>query len=197
VQQKLCTSTSPWSAVSRVEEAPATIPDLTLDPPQPIAGQLLLQFRSVLQGSHVTISEATTPATIYDSPSLPFHTGHVNTPTSPLGRALQLGDELHATQSLCGAMSGDPDFPPAEVCNAATLVPGIAPPLAGDNFVLVTYAVPGSTVRVLAAGPTELGNGCSDVIPLSRDLVTGEVIYIVAELPTCTVNQAFSIFVSG
>ncbi len=194
VRQKLCTDTSPYSAAVSVEAAPAALPEIVFDPPL-VVGQPVIAFESITQGARVTLTELNSATVVYDNSSVPYTDWHVDV-TSSLGGPIQATHDIEAVQKLCAAQSGSPDIPPPAACTEQTLVPEIAPPHAGDDFVLVTYAIPGSNLRVFDGTPAELGNGSSQVIGLTRDLVLGEVITVTATLGGCSVNRAFSIVVS-
>ncbi len=196
VRQTLCKDTSDWSATEEVTIAPAAVPELQIDPPHVVAGQPVLRFKSVVQGSRVTIDEQTQSIQIYDSASVPYQAWRTEV-TSALGGAVQTTDEIVATQSLCGVPSTAAQIDPV-ACTATNLIPAIAPPLNGDDFVLVTTAIPGSNVRVFDSASNELGQGSSDAINLSRELSGGELVYVVAELPGCPdPSRAFSIVVNN
>lgn len=196
VRQKLCMETSADSPELPVGAAPAFLPELRFDPPQLTVGQPVVRFESIWQGSRVTLTETNGPTVVYNNASVPYNDWFVDVTTS-LGGPVQATHDIVPIQQLCGVQSGDPDYPPPQPCNEETIVPAIAPPIAGDDFVLITYGVPGANTRVFDGVPTELGNGAGNVVGLSRELVAGEVIDIVATLGACSVNRAFSIVVSG
>ncbi len=194
VKQKLCTDESEYSPSTLAEDAPATLPELTLVPL--VVGQPVLRIGSITQGSSVTLTETNSATQVYANPSVPYKAYNTDV-TASLGAAgVQAGHHLRPIQGLCGVNSDDPALPSPLACNVATLVPEIATPHHGDRFVLVTYSVPGSNVRVFGAPLAEIGNGSGVAVDLSRALVAGEVIKVVASLPTCTVNSAFAIVVA-
>jgi hypothetical protein len=198
VRQKICQLESDWSATVVAEDAPSTLPEMTLDP-APVSGQPIVYFGGIVQGAGVTLTETIANVVAYSSVSVPYNAWRADV-TGPLAGPVQANDDLVPTQSLCGVNSGDPDLPPPRPCNQETIVPRIAPPFAGDRFVLVTDSIPGSTVRVFDGATVELGNGAGNTIDLSRALVAGEVLMVYASLagpPACSVNRAFSIVVQG
>lgn len=198
VRQRICDSASSWSDWSEIveaEDAPAVLPDLTLEP-IPVVGQPVVSFEGIVQGAGVTLTETVANVVAYGNASVPYNAWRADV-TGPLAGPVQANDDIVPIQGLCGVFSGDPDLPPPRPCNAESLVPRIAPPFAGDQFVLVTESVPGSIVRVFV-GATELGNGSAHTINLDRPLLAGEVVLVTARLtgpPACTTNRAFSIVV--
>lgn len=68
----------------------------------------------------------------------------------------------------------------------------IAPPVEGDAFVVVTEAVPGATIHVLAE-EGHIGMASGPIIALSRNLVGAETIVVVEELPGCKATNGFQI----
>jgi hypothetical protein len=194
VRQKLCTETTPYSPSSVVANAPAALPDLTFDPPL-VVGQPVVEITSITQGARVRLTEGATQ--VYDNPSVPYNSWRQDV-TASLPGPVGVGDHLIPVQTLCDVNSDEPDHQTPLPCNTASLVPKIAPPHAGDRFVLLTYSVPGSNVRVFDSLGTELGNGSGIAVDLSRALVANELIKVGATLPGCAaVNNAFAIIVSG
>ena len=195
VRQKLCTDVSDWSDSELVDDEPATLPEVTFVPAQPVVGQPLVFVESIVQGSRVKLVEQ--PNTVlFDNVSVPYNSWSVDV-TTALGGPLQAAHLVSAQQYLCGLTSDLNELPPPIACSEDTLVPMVARPHDGDDFVLVTYAVPGSTLRVFDNTSDEIGNGSADVIELSRALVAGEIIYVTAQLETCTVNRAYSLMVAA
>lgn len=195
VRQKLCSDTSPNSDLVYAIDAPSTLPPLEFDPPLTV-GQPIVDFTSITQGSRVTLTEMNSLTVVVDRASVPYNSWYA-TVTSALGGPVAASHDIVPIQQLCDVSSNDPGLPTPQACTVETLIPRIAPPFAGDDFVVVTYSIPGSTVRVFDSGPIEIGNGSGASINLSRQLVQGEVIVVTATLPTCTVSRAYSIVVSG
>ncbi len=195
MRQRLCSTdpVSAYSATEVVEEAPDSLPPLVYEEPL-TQGQTVLRFRSVVQGSTVNLTETGGPTVVFNNASVPYNAWRADLSSTIV--KVQAAHHIVPIQTLCGVNSSDPGVPSPSACNVSTLVPEIATPHAGDKFVLVTKSVPGSTVRVFDASTIQIGGGSGVAVDLSRALAAGEVIYVTASLPTCSVNNAYSIAVA-
>lgn len=193
--QEICGDVSPVSSLVTVVESPVDRPEVEFD--APIVGQRFLELKSILHGSRVTLDELPS-LTVRDIPSVPLRRLRLDLLDTPLG-LVSPGDQLVARQELCSVASSGSHPTSAVACDPMTLVPTIAHPQNGDNFVLVTDSVLGATIRVFGQEPTntlvELGNGTGDLIAVSRPLSKGETITVSQSLEGCTPYQAYSIVV--
>ena len=196
-KQSLCSGPSldesPYTDEIEADPAPLMLDPVTFR--KPVVGQRFITLDSIVQGSRVRFMENPSMV-ITDRPSVPFHHVYdIDLLNTPLG-SIVASDQLSAQQQLCGVWSDAQTPPSIDSCTMqGAMIPEIVRPLHGDDFVLVVDTVPGSTLRVFAWNG-ELGNGVGGTIALSRALIGGEVVIVTQSLPTCTVNQGFSIVVA-
>jgi hypothetical protein len=100
-----------------------------------------------------------------------------------LGRPLGPGDSLQAEQELC-TINYSASTSDALPCGSLP-APKIRRPVVGNNFVVVIEAVPGARLRVYDATNTELGDNSGPIIPLNRDIASGEKLTVVQSLNGC------------
>lgn len=178
---QLCRDRSPLSAARSAVKEPASIPAPTFNPPNVYTGQQLVTVETLVHGSHGNAEEVGTGSL-----------GDFTTPVSwlpdfdvatPLGRPLQSGDQLRASQRLCSR--GPPtETPPVLTCEQLP-APKISHPIVGNAYVVVIEAVPGARVHVYDAGGVELGDGSGTVVTLNRALTSADTITVVQQLGQC------------
>jgi hypothetical protein len=189
-QQALCTDTSvlsPPKVAVAVKEP--NIPGPTFNPSVTYSGQQLVTLETLVNGSHTNVREATAGSL-----------GDVTTPVSwfpnfdvatPLGRALNAGDRLQASQALCS--KGPPTETPPTVRCESLPAPRISHPIVGNNYVVVTQSVPGARIRVYDAGGVELGDGSGTIIVLTRPLTGADTITVVQQIGECTSKTGYRV----
>jgi hypothetical protein len=192
VEQSLCADTSPRStAVVKAVAQPVMIHAPTFNPPMIYSGQQLTTLESLVHGALVQVREsAFGPLGSVQTPVNWFPGFDVAT---PLGRPLNLSDQLIAMQGLC-TKGPDSAIPPAVRCEALP-PPHIAQPWVGATFVVVLQSVPGARVHIFDSGGTEIGDGSGTVIPLSRAVVGGDVLTAVQQIGDCTSRMGYVVTV--
>jgi hypothetical protein len=191
-EQSLCADSSPRStAVVKAIVQPSSIPAPTFNPPMIYSGQQLTTLETLVHGARVDVRESTAGAL-----------GSVETPVSwfpnfdvatPLGRPLNLSDQLIAMQGLC-TKGPDSPVPPAVRCEALP-PPRIAQPWVGATYVVVLESVPGARVHIYDASAAEIGDGSGTVIPLSRAVVAGDQLTAVQQIGECTSRNGYRVTV--
>lgn len=191
-EQSLCADTSPRSTklVKAIAE-PATIPAPTFNPPMIYSGQQLTTLETLVHGSLAQVREAAVgPLGSVQTPVNWFPNFDVAT---PLGRPLNLSDQLIAMQGLC-TKGPDSEVPPAVRCEALP-PPRIAQPWVGATYVVVLESVPGARVHIFDASAAELGDGSGTIITLSRAIVGGDQLTAVQQIGECTSRNGYQVTV--
>jgi hypothetical protein len=182
--QELCGVSSPESAPERavVVAAPGSLPLPALDPAATYSGQEFVNLQSLINGARTSVSEVAFGRLGEISwPISWFRNFDIGT---PLRRPLRAGERLLASQRLCsGAGEGMMQFQPAQECSALP-APRIRVPLVGDNYVVVTAAIPGARIRVYDQANVELGDG-GVVIILRRPLTGADTITVTQQVGDC------------
>ena len=189
-EQALCADTSPRSTkVVKAVAEPATIPAPTFNPPLIYSGQQLTTLETLVHGSLAEVRHMTAGSL-----------GKVQTPVSwwpnfdvatPLGRPLNLSDQLRAQQSLCTKGPESP-VPPAVRCEALP-PPRISQPWPGATYVVVLESVPGARVHIFDASSTEIGDGSGTFIVLSRAVVAGDQLTAVQQIGECKSRSGYQV----
>jgi hypothetical protein len=178
---ELCSDSSPISDIETAVASPGTINAPTFNPPEIYAGQELVTIESILHGAWVEVGEASAGAL-----------GKFSTPVSwkpeydvatKLGQPLMAGNQLYANQTLCDS-GPNGETPPARECEDIP-APKIRIPLEGEEFVVVTEAVPGARIHVYDSSNKELGDGSGNVIALNRALMYDEQITVTQSIGDC------------
>jgi hypothetical protein len=180
---------SPYSDEVAVTPAP-TVFDAPAFVPGLIAGQQVVDIGLIVQGARVRVDWGTTP--VIDELSVALnHWPNVDL-AAALGSSVTTSHQLDLSQTVCGVMERANIV--VQQCDPGALVAQIAPPVEGDQFVIVTQAVPGATIHVISAESLEhIGSGSGAVIPLIRPLEGGEYIQVIEELPGCLGTNAYQI----
>jgi|GEM_PF-1734529 len=190
-EASLCDDVSPPSAPQSAVAAPTTLPAPTFNPATVYAGQELVTVESLTHGSRTSIAEASFgPIGDFTTPVSWFPDYDVAT---KMGSPLSAGDQLIASQTLCSE-GPKTETPRAEDCEALP-APRIRHPLVGDNYVVVTDAVPGARIRVYDGGGNELGDGSGTVIMLNRAITGADTITVVQQLGECTSSTGYRVSV--
>ena len=191
-EQALCADTSPRSTkLVKAIAQPTTIPAPTFNPPMIYAGQQLTTLETLVHGALVEVREQTAgPLGKVQTPVSWFPNFDVAT---PLGRPLNVSDQLRAAQGLC-TKGPDSAVPPAVRCEALP-PPRIAQPWVGATYVVVLEAVPGARVRIYDASATEIGDGSGTFIVLSRAIVGGDQLTAVQQIGECTSRNGYQVIV--
>ena len=167
-QQSLCTDVSGLSGSESADAPPSPMPVPATDPSPPIAGQPLLNVKSLAEGALTVVSEATKGDIATFSTAVTFRP-EIDV-ASGLGRLIQAGDKFTVVSSLCDAAKVSIDD--AQPCERLP-APKIAIPLVGQNFVTVTDAVPGARILIFDASLTKIGDGSGTQVGLTRAIVLG------------------------
>lgn len=191
-EQSLCADTSPRSTkLVKAIAQPATIPAPTFNPPMIYAGQQLTTLETLVHGSLAEVRELTAgPLGKVQTPVTWWPNFDVAT---PLGRPLNLSDQLRAQQSLCTKGPESP-VPPAVRCEALP-PPRISPPWAGATYVVVLESVPGARVRIYDASNAEIGDGSGTFIVLARAVVPGDQLTAVQQIGDCRSRSGYQVSV--
>jgi hypothetical protein len=107
-----------------------------------------------------------------------------------LGRAFLTTDSFAVRQRLGAATSTTTTAVPRPC--AQLPFARAAAPSAGTDILNLTDIIPGSTLRVTAAG-MEIGDGSGPVIRLTRNVTSGELLLLTQEFATCRASQHFAI----
>ena len=194
VRQSLCGDPpSPWSDSVVAISAPSPLPDLGYNPPALMEGQELITLTGITEGAGLDIEESGV-GSIWSMRSWPT-TWKPNIDIVPgLGGPIETHHNIFSTQTLCEGNSSEPREPPVVRTCEELDAPIIASPVAGTDYVIVLYAVPGATIRILDVSG-QIGGGAGTVVRLTRPLVAGEVITVIQEVGECTGRLGYSISV--
>ncbi len=189
-EQTLCADTSPRSTKLVAAGAqPATMPAPTFNPPMIYSGQQLTTLETLVHGSLAEVRELTAGSL-----------GKVQTPVSwlpnfdvatPLGRPLNLSDQLRAQQTLC-TKGPDSPVPPTVRCESMP-PPRISQPWSGATYVVVLESVPGARVHIFDASSTEIGDGSGTFIVLSRAVVPGDQLTALQQIGECRSRGGYQV----
>lgn len=175
--QRLCADTSKPSGDEVAVAEPAPLPAPVAKPLPPVSGQRLITVENLPHGALTEVTGGGAGLLSSFSTAVSFMP-EIDV-ASALGRALQPGDGLAVTATLCTSVKGDPfevapcrDLPPPE----------IAQPFVGDVSVTVLTSVPSARVLVFDASAAEIGDGSGALVGLSRPLVQGDVLTVTQEL---------------
>ncbi len=192
-EAELCGSRSGTSARQFAVAAPPALSTPTFNPSTQYAGQEFVTLESLINGSRTTISEVAFG-----------RLGEISTPVwwfpnfdigTPLRRSLAAGERLVASQRLCaGAGETQMQGQPALECSALP-APIIRVPLVGDNYVVVSAAVPGARIRVYDSSNTELGDGSGTVIILRRALTGADTVTVTQQVGDCRGRTGYRVSV--
>ncbi|QED27599.1 hypothetical protein FRD01_10165 [Microvenator marinus] len=179
VYQEMCQDESEPSAPIFALAAPSPLRAVAVDPAEVYETQELFQFSSVVEGATVHIDETSVGA-IDQIFSWPTHTTHRWDFVTAFGRPFLPGDELAVTQELC-VFSPTTQAIVTKSCEELNTLE-VATLIAGQDYVIVSNAVPGASIRVYDSNGDEIGDGGESMILLSRQLEEGETITLVQEL---------------
>jgi hypothetical protein len=190
VQARLCGEVSELSEPQSAVAAPATLGAPTFEPSDQYVGQQLVTLGALANGAFVDVREQTLGPLegVYSWPFSWYPWYDLN---SELGRPMQAGDQLYASQRLCSSGSeAESELPyPCE----SLPHPRIAAPIAGQTWVTVDEAVPGARIRVYDSSGVEIGGGAGAVVRLRRALSLGERITAVQSLGKCTSRNGLTV----
>ena len=171
-----------------------SLPNLTLDPPTFYAGQKNMRIASIVEGATIHVSELNmNPVGTVDSwPVTEYHFDIEGSTSAPrLGRPLNVGERLRVSQTLC-SQTVTIETLPSDNCERLP-PPRIAPPMVGNDFVIVTQSLPGATIRVWSQ-TEEIGDGTGPLLRLKRPLILGENLRVVQQFnDQCVSEKSFSI----
>jgi hypothetical protein len=182
---------SAWSAAPEALAAPSPLSTPRLEPERTFAGQRLVTFSNLTNGTKNTVSVSGTPAGEFMSAVswVPdFNLGEA------IGRVLAEGDTVRVASGLCA--SSKPvvlTTQPTAKCSEL-IAPRVEWAGAGASYIVMGDWVPGARIGVYAVSGeigTETGDGSGLVITLSRALVAGERIRVTQRLgENCTSSRA-------
>ncbi|MEM9191442.1 MAG: hypothetical protein AAGF12_19880 [Myxococcota bacterium] len=188
VQQFLCGDASDPSDPALVADPePVPMPPLSLEPEAFYEGQELVTIRNVEAGAEHSLTSSLGPVSTIGSWPFLIHSNHDI--AAVLGRPIQVGESFELKQWLCESESTVVSSN-ALPCSSLP-APEIVPPLAGEEIIRMSRAVPGAIIRVWST-TEEIGDGGGDVINV-RPLVAGETIRVMQSLGSCHAQQHFSI----
>jgi hypothetical protein len=170
-------------------EAHPVVPEPDEIPPpiveEPYEGMRTVFVSNLLHGARVTVFvNGQERMTVYQSGIA----AHI-----PISPPLAVGDSVTAQQALCSESDPSSDV---RVRPCASLpAPRIRRPLPGDQFVVVTHAVPGARIQVYDEQGIEIGDGAGDRVVLDRPLVPVERVRVVQEVGGCRSQMAYEIHV--
>lgn len=184
VEASLCDESSPLSSGVKAIAAPTTFPtpkilDLT-------AGMEIVRIEDLIHGAKVTLE-------VFGTGEIGSFSSATTAKNFVLASPLNSVDQLEAIQKLCD-INVRIKSPTLKECKSLA-APSIKVPIDGENFVIPTSFVIGSTIRINDELGIEIGDGIGSPIMLSRVLVEGEIISIVQELGNCTSQQGYFISV--
>ena len=189
-QASLCTDKSGIStpAIAAVK-ALTSLPTPIFDPSITFNGQELISIKSLTNGAFTEINvsgggNAKFTTSISWKPNFDLATS--------IGRKLNSGDILTATQLLCNTKSKPGRTTPAANCASLT-PPAIQHPIAGSNYIVVSNAVPGARILVYDSSGKEIGDGSGTIIILSRPISANDTLTIVQQVGDCISRKAYSI----
>lgn len=185
----LCTDNSPLSDIETAVAAPSSVNAPNFDPAQTYVGQELVNIKDILNGAWVEVGESSMGSFGKFSTPVSWHNEY--DVASQLGGPLSAGDQLFTQQTLCE--SGPPrEVPTPSECNELP-APKIKIPLEGEDYVVVTEAVPGARIQVYDSSNNELGDGSGNIIALNRALVFNETITVTQSLGECKSRFAYKV----
>lgn len=179
VKQELCGDESPASDSVYTRSAPQSLPQIQMDPDEIFDEQELLSFSSIVEGATLYVEERSV-GLVGSIFSWPLTWKKDWDFATPFGGPLSPANVLRVTQSLC-TDSPPTDFFVTKGCEELD-APILAPLVSGQDFVIVTNAAPGASVRIYDANGDEIGDGGAPLILLSRPLIAYETITAVQEL---------------
>lgn len=177
VYQEICTEQSQPSNSVVVLTAPTTLPPLTTTPPEIYEGQEMVTVTSIVESASIQ-------TTLSSAGTIP---GVTSWPWTAIRQKIYSGFSFSPTnnasiqQTLC-AFSSTPVLLEANKECEDLPAPSITPPIVGDEYIIVSSAVPGATLRIYDESNVEIGDGAGNLIMLSRPLVGGESIIVVQQL---------------
>ncbi|NBA89002.1 hypothetical protein GVN16_24715 [Emticicia sp. CRIBPO] len=190
-QISLCTDKSPVSGAAVAVSAPATLPTPVFNPVFTYKDQELVSLSSLANGALTTVTVSGT-ANVKFTTSVSWYS-NLDIATK-IGRKLQAGDALTAVQKLCNIKSGPGGTRPTQDC-ASLPAPVIQHPLVGNDFVVVSSAVPGARIMVYDASGKEIGDGSGTIVKLSRKITGNDVITVVQQVGECTSSKGYRVSV--
>ncbi len=186
VWQELCDDESPTSEPTYAVAAPTFMPPIQIDPEDVFEQQELFAFTSIVAGSTLNIEEANTGpvGSIFSWPSTRYRNWDFAT---AFGGPFLNSHQLLVKQILC-TDSQVTDITTTKTCEELD-PPLVAPLISGQDFVIVSNAVPGASIRIYDANGEEIGDGGAPIILLLRPLEAGETITVVQELDVECVGE--------
>lgn len=188
---QLCSDVAGPSETANAVAAPSPITEPVLVPAETFGGQELVSLEELTNGALQTIEEAAFGPVAEVTTSVPWY-GNLDI-VPGLGRPLNDGEQLIGHQMLCD-MQTTAEWPPALSCEELP-APRIEHPLVGRDFVIVSQAVPGATVRVYDDTGDELGDGSGIVIKLKRVLTGTDILTVVQQVGECTSSTGYRVSV--
>ncbi len=178
-QSQICDVPSTFSAEQQVQREPATSPTPHVTGMYE-SGQIIT-INQLMNGAKVTINAGGATIGGGGAPAEHVRFG--------LSRALVAGETVDIRQQLCATVGDGSGI--VQPCSSLP-APRIAAPWAGDDVIHVIDPVPGSRIRVYAAG-AEIGDGGGSEIRLIRPLVDGEELIVTQSLAACTARRGWRV----